>query len=59
MNSDLVGEMGAKGLVFNTPTNIESFRKALVDSGFYTVWKGKYGPEAWGALEKAVGSTLG
>ena len=59
MNSDLVGEMGAKGLIFNTPTNIESFRKALIDSGFYTVWKGKYGPEAWGALEKAVGATLG
>ena len=59
MNSDLVGEMGAKGLIFNTPTNIESFREALVKSGFYTVWKGKYGPEAWGALEKAVGAKLG
>ena len=58
-NEALVAEMGAKGLVFNKPTSPESFREALVKSGFYTVWKGKYGPEAWGALEKAVGATLG
>jgi TRAP-type transport system periplasmic protein len=58
MNSDLVAEMGAKGLTFNTPDNAP-FREALVKSGFYTTWKGKYGPEAWGALEKAVGQALG
>jgi len=58
MNNDLVGEMSQKGLVFNTP-DPEPFRQTLIKSGFYTEWKGKYGPEAWGALEKAVGATLG
>ena len=58
MNNDLVGEMGQKGLVFNTPDG-EPFRQTLIKAGFYTEWKAKYGPEAWGALEKAVGATLG
>ena len=58
MNNDLVSEMGQKGLVFNTPDSAP-FRETLVKAGFYTDWKGKYGPEAWGALEKAVGTTLG
>ena len=56
--NDLVGEMGQKGLVFNTPDG-EPFRQTLIKAGFYTEWKAKYGPEAWGALEKAVGATLG
>jgi tripartite ATP-independent transporter DctP family solute receptor len=58
MNNDLAAEMAQKGLVFNTPDN-EPFRQALLKSTFYTDWKAKYGPEAWGALEKAVGTTLG
>ena len=58
MNNDLVGEMSQKGLVFNTPDG-EPFRQTLIKAGFYTEWKAKYGPEAWGALEKAVGTTLG
>jgi tripartite ATP-independent transporter DctP family solute receptor len=58
MNNDLAAEMGQKGVAFNTP-DTAPFREMLVKSGFYTTWKGKYGPEAWGALEKAVGTTLG
>ena len=58
MNNDLAAEMGKKGVVFNTP-DTGPFRETLVKSGFYTTWKGKDGPEAWGALEKAVGTTLG
>jgi tripartite ATP-independent transporter DctP family solute receptor len=58
MNNDLQAEMSQKGLVFNN-VDPEPFREALVKAGFYTVWKGKYGPKAWGALEKAVGTTLG
>jgi len=27
----------------------------LKSSGFYTEWKGKYGPEVWGILEKYSG----
>ncbi len=58
MNNDLEAEMTKKGMVFNT-TDTAPFREKLVKSGFYTTWKGKYGAEAWGALEKAVGTTLG
>jgi hypothetical protein len=50
--------MAQKGVTFNTP-DTAPFREMLVKSGFYTTWKGKYGSEAWGALEKAVGTTLG
>ena len=35
-----------------------SFRDALRKAGFYAEWKKKYGDEAWGILEKAVGSSL-
>ena len=31
------------------------FRAVLKSSGFYTEWKGKYGPEVWGILEKYSG----
>jgi TRAP-type transport system periplasmic protein len=58
MNTDLVAELAGKGLIFNTPER-EPFHEALVKAGFYTDWKKKYGPEAWGALEKAVGTSLG
>jgi tripartite ATP-independent transporter DctP family solute receptor len=58
MNNDLQAEMSQKGLVFNT-VDSEPFHEVLVKAGFYTEWKAKYGPKAWGALEKAVGTTLG
>lgn len=58
MNNDLRAEMGKKGLVFND-VDPEPFRQTLIKSGFYTSWKTKYGPKAWAALEKAIGTTLG
>jgi TRAP-type C4-dicarboxylate transport system substrate-binding protein len=54
LNASLKDELQAKGLVFNQP-DAEPFRAALRKAGFYAEWKEKYGPEAWGLLEKTVG----
>jgi hypothetical protein len=42
-------------MVFNQ-TDTEKFRATLRSAGFYADWKQKYGPQAWAALEKQVGS---
>ena len=47
-------QQDAKGLVFNRP-DLGPFRNKLRSAGFYTEWQDKYGPEAWGLLEKSVG----
>jgi tripartite ATP-independent transporter DctP family solute receptor len=54
LNSTLQKEIAAKGIVFNTP-NTELFRQKLRSAGYYTAWKGKFGDEAWAALERSVG----
>ena len=54
LNASLQQDLSAKGLVFNRP-DPAPFRDKLRSSGFYTEWQGKYGPEAWGLLEKSVG----
>ncbi|PSC03365.1 ABC transporter substrate-binding protein [Alsobacter soli] len=54
LNAGLKGELEGKGLVFNQP-DPAPFRDKLRSAGFYSEWKGKYGDEAWGLLEKAVG----
>ena len=46
-------DLSGKGLTFNKPST-ESFRKALQQAGFYAEWKGKFGDEAWAALEAAT-----
>jgi len=55
LNDNLRGELIQKGMVFND-TDPEKFRGALRTAGFYSEWKGKYGDESWGILEKQVGS---
>ncbi len=55
LNDSLQGDLQAKGMVFNK-TDAEPFREALRKAGFYGEWKEKYGAEAWGLLEKAVGA---
>ncbi len=55
LNASLQGGLAAKGLVFNN-TDAASFRAALKKAGFYSEWRDKFGPEAWNALEGAVGS---
>ena len=55
LNDSLEGDLKAKGMVFNKPDS-ESFRVALKSAGFYTEWRDKFGPEAWGLLEKYAGA---
>jgi tripartite ATP-independent transporter DctP family solute receptor len=54
-NQTVQTELAAKGLAFNQPSP-DSFRAKLRDAGFYKEWKGKFGDEAWGLLEDAVGT---
>jgi tripartite ATP-independent transporter DctP family solute receptor len=54
LNASLQQDLSAKGLVFNRP-DPAPFRDKLRSAGFYTEWQGKYGPEAWGLLEKSAG----
>jgi TRAP-type transport system periplasmic protein len=54
LNASLQQDLSGKGLVFNRP-DPAPFRDKLRSAGFYTEWQGKYGPEAWGLLEKSVG----
>ena len=55
LNQSMQGELTRRGMVFN-PTDTEKFRATLRSAGFYADWKQKYGPQAWAALEKEVGS---
>ena len=43
-----------KGMVFNYPDK-NAFRAVLTKAGFYDEWKGKFGADAWAALEKYAG----
>ena len=54
LNASVQADLQAKGLSFNQPSP-DSFRAKLRDSGFYAEWKGRFGEEAWGLLEGAVG----
>ena len=54
LNNSLEGELTKQGLTFNKPA-IPPFREVLVKSGYYTEWKGKFGPALWSDLEKATG----
>ncbi|WP_137134210.1 TRAP transporter substrate-binding protein [Rhizobium sp. FKY42] len=58
LNASVKDDLVAKGMTFND-TDASLFRAALKEAGFYSEWKAKYGDEAWGILEKAVGSSLG
>jgi tripartite ATP-independent transporter DctP family solute receptor len=54
LNEGIEADLASKKLVFTRPPP-ESFRAKLRDSGFYAEWKTKFGDEAWGLLENAVG----
>jgi tripartite ATP-independent transporter DctP family solute receptor len=54
LNDTLEADLKAKGMQFNRPA-ADSFRAALRESGFYADWKKRFGDEAWGLLEAAVG----
>jgi len=54
LNATVKQELAGKGLSFNQP-EVGPFRDKLRAAGFYAEWKGKYGDEAWAALEKFTG----
>ena len=54
LNNNVEVTLKAKGMTFNTP-DVEPFRATLSKAGFYKEWKGKFGDEAWGKLEKYAG----
>ena len=54
LNATVQTDLQSKGLAFNK-TNPDSFRAKLRDAGFYKEWKERFGAEAWGLLEGAVG----
>jgi tripartite ATP-independent transporter DctP family solute receptor len=53
-NETVQADLKAKGLTFTKPAP-DSFRAKLRDAGFYGDWKTRFGDEAWGLLEDAVG----
>jgi TRAP-type transport system periplasmic protein len=55
LNGELKGKLAAAGLQFNA-ADPEPFRARLKAAGFYKDWRGRFGDEAWQALEAAVGS---
>ncbi len=55
LNATVKADLIAKGLKFNS-VDAALFRDKLKSAGFYSEWKGKFGADAWGALEAAVGS---
>jgi tripartite ATP-independent transporter DctP family solute receptor len=54
LNDTLQSSLAGHGMVFNSP-DAAPFRAALRTAGFYAQWKERYGAEAWGILERAVG----
>src|SRR4051794_1568888 len=54
LNTELEGTLKDKGLIFNSPEQVQ-FREALSKAGFYAEWKKKYGPDSWAKLEKYSG----
>lgn len=54
LNATVQADLQSKGLSFNA-TDPDSFRAKLRESGFYGEWKERFGDEAWGQLENAVG----
>ena len=53
-NAGLQKSLEAKGLVFNQ-TDPAAFQQALARTSFYRDWRGKFGDEAWGLLQKYAG----
>ncbi len=54
LSVQLQQDLTTKGLAFNKPSP-DTFRRALQQANFYSEWKGKFGDEAWSALEASVG----
>lgn len=57
-DAELRRTLTGQGVVFNDP-DPESFRQALIKSGFYGRWRDKYGKDAWAVLERYAGAIGG
>ncbi|GAB2905946.1 TRAP transporter substrate-binding protein [Paralcaligenes sp. KSB-10] len=57
LNDSVQADLQSKGLEFNKVAS-DSFRAKLRGAGFYKEWKGRFGNEAWGVLEQAVGKLV-
>jgi tripartite ATP-independent transporter DctP family solute receptor len=55
LNASVIEQLGKAGVAFNKPDK-QAFRTGLQSAGFYVDWKGKFGGEAWGLLEKYTGT---
>jgi len=54
LSNSLKDELQTKGLEFTDPDR-SAFREALRKAGFYQEWKKRFGEQAWGIFEAAVG----
>jgi TRAP-type transport system periplasmic protein len=54
-NVELQKTLEAKGLTFNQ-TDAGAFQQTLAKTTFYKDWRGKFGEDAWGLLQKYTGS---
>jgi tripartite ATP-independent transporter DctP family solute receptor len=54
LSDTLKADLKAKGITF-IDVQQDDFRKALAGTNFYAEWKQKYGPTAWGLMEKISG----
>lgn len=54
LNGTLEAKLKSQGMQFNT-VDTKPFRDLLQKSGYYVEWQKKFGPEAWGLLEKYSG----
>jgi TRAP-type transport system periplasmic protein len=54
LTDSLRPKLASQGMTFTKP-DVEAFRTALRQSGFYTQCRDAYGPKAWGTLEKYSG----
>ena len=54
LSDTLKADLKAKGITF-IDVQQDNFRKALAGTNFYAEWKQKYGPTAWGLMEKVSG----
>jgi len=53
-NADVQKALEARGLVFNQ-ADAAAFQQALAKTSFYRDWRGKFGEEAWGLLQRYTG----
>ena len=55
LNDGLKGKLETQGMVFNAP-DTQPFREKLTKSGYYRLWRERFGPQIWALLEKDSGA---